>query len=100
MFYDLPAVDGNALPVDLALARRKATLRRSLGGSASLMCEVPEGFLQPPEQPLPRACATLDPEQGWGAAPGGLCVNCSSAVGSAPPTPRSAVQLCFLFSRH
>lgn len=69
-------------------------------GHASLMCEVPEGFLQPPEQPFPRACSTLDPEQGWGAAPSGLCVNCSSAVGSAPPTPRWAVQLCFLFSRH
>lgn len=86
-------VDGNSLPADLALARRKATLRWSLaympegvpGGSASLMCEFGEGFLQPPEQPFPRACATLDPEQSWGDAPSGLCVNCSSAVRSALP---------------
>lgn len=69
-----------------------------LGTAASLMCEAPEGFLQPPEQPFPRACVTLDPEQGWGDAPSGLCVSRRSA-GASPPTGW-AVQLCFLFSRH
>lgn len=91
-------VDGNALPADLALARsQEGDTEEEPWGHASLMCEVPEGFLQPPEQPFPRACATLVPEQGWGDAPSGLCVNCSSAVGSALPLPGLySSAFCFL----
>lgn len=89
MFYDLPADGWKFTSCRPGTRSQEGVINEEpclpgavfLGTAASLMCEAPEGFLQPPEQPCPGACVTLDPEQGWGDAPSGLCVSRSSAGG-------------------
>lgn len=95
MFYDLAAKGWRVIPSDAGTHSQVDLLTRSLaylqqgvclGQWSSLIWEILEGLLQPPEQAFPAvACVPLTRS---GALPlpwSGLCVSCVSTVEASPP---------------